>query len=261
MPAGITPVIRESLRPRWRNVPTQEKWDRIYSILFPDEAIPLPCKSYCAEICLIPLEHFKSVCAHESGANLRMVGFDQSQPTPSLERPSRRELRYTLGTCFARSANEHIKSLPDEAKTEIVEDMVEECTRQFNLTKSPNFTPRGRAPLRTEAQQSRTESQTLPLEDQTRELPMESWGSQVREDSNQGLGLFLHPSAFEVAPPRGCSFTSPNMPSCDCPQQCECPPPPGSFFNEGIMDSGSFDTSQSPDTFDWDGRYSSIRML
>jgi hypothetical protein len=190
-----------------------------------------------------------------------MIGFDQSQRTPSLERPSRRELRSTLRTCFARSANEHIKSLPNEAKAEIVEDMVEECTQQFNLTKSPNFTPRGRAPLRTEAQQSRTESQTLPLEEQTRELPMENWGSQVREDSNQGLGLSLQPSAFPAAPSHGRSFTSPNMTSCDCLQQCECPPHPSSFFIEGFVDSGPLDVSQSPDTFDWDSRYSSMKMV
>jgi hypothetical protein len=257
-PAGITPDIRERLRPRWRKVPTLEKWDRIYSILFPDETIPLPCKSSCVEICLIPLEHLKSVCAHELSANLRMVGFDPSQRTPSLERPSRRELRFTLRLCFARSANEHIQSLPDAAKAEIVEVMVEECIQRFNLTKSPNFTPRGRAPLSTEAQQYRTESQTIPLEEQIRELPMENWGSQVGEDSNQGLGLYLQPSAFQAAPPRGRSFTSPNIPSCSCPQQCVCPPPPSSFFKEQFTGYGAFDMSQSPDRFDSDGRHSSM---
>src|ERR1700734_521039 len=44
-PPGITPIIERRIRSRWRNVPTLEKWDKIYSILFPNEAIPLPCKS------------------------------------------------------------------------------------------------------------------------------------------------------------------------------------------------------------------------
>jgi hypothetical protein len=186
----------------------------------------------------------------------------QSQRTPSLDL---RELRDALRTCVARSANEHIRSLPDEAKAEIVEDVIEECIRQFILTKSPNskspnYTPRAGAPLSTEEQQHQFETQALPLEEQTRELPMENWGSCTGEGSHHGLGLAIQPSAFPPAP-RGRSFTSPNLPNCYCPGQCECPQYSSSFFNEQYMESEASNLNQSPYRCDWGGESSSMRMF
>jgi len=40
----ITHPMEVELRNRWKYSTPREKWDRIYSILFPDEAIPVPCK-------------------------------------------------------------------------------------------------------------------------------------------------------------------------------------------------------------------------
>lgn len=155
-----------------------------------------------------------------------------------------RELRVDFRRRFANSANEHIKSLPDEAKAEI-EDMVEKCLQPFTFTKSPNHTPRVRGLVSTEAQQYQTESQALLQEEQTREPPMDNWASYVGGGSNQGLGLSLQSSEFLSAPPGACSSTSPDRAICDCKEQCECPQPLSSFFYEQFMEPGAYDMDQS----------------
>jgi hypothetical protein len=48
MPDGITPEIAVKLKSRKKASPDQsvpERWKDIYRLLFPDELVPLPCKS------------------------------------------------------------------------------------------------------------------------------------------------------------------------------------------------------------------------
>jgi hypothetical protein len=190
----------------------------------------------------------------------------QSQRTPNLERSFQHELKFVIRTCVESSANDHIKSLPDDAKAAI-EDMFENCFLQLTRGNSPNHTPRERAPLDAGVQQSPPESQTLPLEtqEQIRWLPMDNWRSQVGEGSNQERAqtssLTLQPSAFLRALPLGRSVTSPDLPRCFCLGKCECPPRPSSFFNEQYAVSGAFDLNQSPNRVDWDGGYSGMSMF
>jgi hypothetical protein len=172
---------------------------------------------------------------------------------------ARRELRVDFRRRFASCANEHIKSLPDEAKAEI-EDMVEKCLQPFTFTKSPNHTPRVRGLVSTEAQQYKTESQALPQEEQAREFPIDNWASYVRGGSDQGLGLSLQSSEFLSAPPGARSSMSSDQPICDCKGQCECPQPPNSFFYEQFMESGASDINQSSDSVEWDCGNSSMDM-
>jgi hypothetical protein len=131
-------------------------------------------------------------------------------------------------TCVDRSANNDIKSLPDDAKAEIVKEIVESLQLTFGKS-SPNETPR----IRTHLELHQFESQSLPMDEQTMEFPIGSWDSSGGESSNRGLGLALPSLESLPSSPRERSFTSSDRPRCMCQGKiCECPPWPESYFNE-----------------------------
>jgi hypothetical protein len=163
----------------------------------------------------------------------------QSRCTPRLEKPFWSKIRCAVRTWVDRSANNEIKSLPDDAKAEIVKEIVEML--QLTLSKSsPNETPR----IRAHPELHQFESQPLPMDEQTMGFPIGSWGSFGGESSNQGLGLALPSSESLPSSPRERSFISSGRPRCKCRGPCECPPWPWSYFNEQYEASEASDVDQ-----------------
>lgn len=183
------------------------------------------------------------------------IPFGPSLCTPAFEEPFWGKLECALRRRLDQNANDSIKCLPDDAKAEIVKEMVEECVKQLIMSNySPNETPRIPAP----SEHHQVDSHTLPMTGQIIGLPVanrdssggewnwdssggeRNWDSSGGESSNPGLGLTLPLSDFLPGPPRGRSSTCPNPPRCVYSDECECLQCQSSHFNEQIVDSGAY---------------------
>ncbi len=142
----------------------------------------------------------------------------------------------------------------DDAKAEIIKDVLEECAVQLKLNKnSPDETPRIHAP----PERIQPWSQVQPMEEQTMKLQSDELDSSGGESSNQGLGLTIQSLDIIPGPPRGRSFTSSGLRRCSCEGKCECLPDPSALFDEQYTPSEVSDENQWRDIIDWSGGQSS----
>lgn len=236
IPDGIGPELAIKLKSRKRSSPRQsesERWKDIFRLLFPEELVPMPCKS---TRILINSEASKCPSLHSAVSKAKMyLGFDpivdstiitaDESQTLSFGEFYRQELPRIFRAHLNATVNKKLKTLDDCFKTELV-NMVKTCQSELASQWRFNHGNVGCPPFRTSIQASNLHNQA-----QLSGIPQQA-GSNVRENPElqscgksedktaQNCKSTMEQSTFPQALPPESSLAVPGL--CFCTGQCDC---------------------------------------